>query len=334
MISSNTLFKDDISAGTLMDLISNFQQSRIVLTACELDLFNALGNDSKTASQVSSDIQTNENATERLLDALVALNLIEKNGNLYSNNDVSLQYLVKGSANYFSNILHLNHLWNNWSKLTEVVKTGEPVARGGEKGDFSFLEDFVSAMHFRAKHQSVEITDLIDFSRTLKVLDLGGCSGTYSMEFSRAKPLLKCTIFDNPQVIPITKKYLENAGFSYKIDTLSGDFFKDDLGTNYDLIFVSNIIHSYSLWANVELLGRCYNALNKGGEIVIHEFILNDDKTSPTYHSIFNLNMLINTKDGQSYTETDILFMLKESWFTFEKRKNTSFGTGLIFARK
>ncbi|MCX6153577.1 MAG: methyltransferase [Candidatus Kapabacteria bacterium] len=317
----------------LMNLITAFQKSRIILTACELDIFNALGKDSKTAGQVASDIQTDERATGRLLNALVALNILEKNKNLYSNNKSAQKYLVNGASEYFGNVKHLNHLWDIWNNLTDVIKQGKPSEIDFEKNSTN-LENFVSSMHFRAKQHVVELTDLIDFSDIIHVLDLGGCSGAYSMEFSRAKPLLKCTIFDLPEVIPHTRKILEDAGFSYKIELLSGDMFTDDIGKGYDMIFASNILHSYSLWENIKLLERCYDALKYNGKLIIHDMMLNEDKVTPPANAVFNINMLVNTTHGETYTLLDLFFMLKEAWFSIDSTQHTAFGSDLIFAHK
>lgn len=126
--------------------------------------------------------------------------------------------------------MHLNHLWNTWSNLTQVVKTGISAHRAeiNERGE-EWLFPFINAMHDRAKKQAPEQLANIDLSGIKSILDIGGGSGAYSMHFVFIKPEIAATVFDLPNVVPITKIFLEKEGFTDKIKTHAGDYTKDDL---------------------------------------------------------------------------------------------------------
>ena len=141
------------------------------------------------------------------------------------------------------------------------------------------------------------------------------------------KPEIEATVFDLPNVVPITKKFLEKEGFSDKIKTHAGDYTKNDLPEGFDLAFLSAIIHSNSLEINQDLIKKCFNSLNKNGKIVIQDWIMNNDRTQPTSGAIFAINMLVGTEAGDCFTEQEVTEMLNAAGF-----KNISrieFETGL-----
>ena len=90
--------------GKIQDLILGFRASRSVIAACDLGIFDVLHDSDKpqTAEEVAAKIIANSDATEQLMDLLVALELLEKSRNgeswLYSNTEMASQYLTKVSA--------------------------------------------------------------------------------------------------------------------------------------------------------------------------------------------------------------------------------------------
>ena len=55
----------------------------------------------------------------------------------------------------------------------------------------------------------------------------------------------------------------------------------DELGRGYDLALLSAICHMFGPEENRELFGRCYRALAPGGRLLMRDFILDPDGTSP-----------------------------------------------------
>ena len=175
---------------------------------------------------------------------------------------------------------------------------------------------------------------LLDLTKVHKLLDLTGGLGNYTIEFLNLKPEIDANLFDYPNIIAFTEDYLKAEGFIKKINLMKGDFRTDDIGTGYDMIFISFAMHHVSIWENIALCNRIYNALNKGGQLIIHDYLIHDDRTSPEYNALLSIEMLVSSKGGDVYTETDYWIMLKESWFEDIQRTDTDFGTALISAKK
>jgi len=132
---------------------------------------------------------------------------------------------------------------------------------------------------------------------------------------------------DFPDVVPITKIFLDKEGFSDRINTHTGDYTKDDLPEGFDLLFLSAIIHSNSLEINQDLIKKCFNSLNKNGKIIIQDWIMNNDRTRPVSGAIFAINMLVGTEAGDCFTEQEVTEMLHAAGFKNISR--TEFETGL-----
>lgn len=327
--------KEMNSLSSLLDLTYAFQKSKVLLTACELNIFTALGDEQKTALQVSEEIDADEKGIFKLLCALTSINLLKKNADQFSNTALTRQYFVKDGKDYMGTMQHLSLNWEAWGNLTESVKTGKASKlRNIYEYSDDELEGFMDSIHWRGKFLAPTVADMIYLSKASRMLDLGGGSGTFAMEFVRAKPDLKVVVFDQPQIIPHTQRYIEHYGFADKIETITGDYLSDDLGSGYDIVFVSMILNRHSIWENIALTQKIYESLNPGGQIIIQDYIVNDERTSPVFNVLHSLNQLVSTEAGDTYTETDIWIVLKEAWFKNVKVKETGYGTRLVFGEK
>ena len=154
------------------------------------------------------------------------------------------------------------------------------------------------------------------------------------MEFLNIKPELEAAVFDLPNVVPITQKFIEKEGFSNRIKTVTGDYTKDALPIGFDLVFLSAIIHSNSLAVNADLFNKCFKALNMNGKIVIQDWIMNNERTHPTAGAIFAINMLVGTESGDCFTEQEVTEMLNAAGFKNISRIEFESGLSQMTAQK
>jgi ubiquinone/menaquinone biosynthesis C-methylase UbiE len=159
-----------------------------------------------------------------------------------------------------------------------------------------------------------DVVKTIGLKDVKTALDLGGGPGTYSIEMARKG--VKVTLFDSPETIRIAKEIIEKESLN-NIHFISGDFMSDDIGKGYDLIFISQILHSYSEKDNLQLLRKCKKALNNSGRVVIQEFYISGNRIHPAQGSLFSVNMLVNTESGRCYSPEDI-----KGWLLKAQLKN------------
>jgi len=316
-------------------LANSFQQSRILLTAVELDIFSTLDKKMLTSKDVSSIIKADPRATDRLMNALVALGFLRKIHGKFYNGENASRYLVKGKHEFMGGLFHSLGLWNTWSSLTDAVKAGTSIAeRQRSKNGIDWSDAFIAAMHYRGVKEAKIIAMLIDLSNVKRVLDVGGGSGIFSMEFAKVNPNITAFVFDLPRIIPITKKYVDAENMTDKIQIITGDYLSGDFGCGYDLILLSAIVHINSYDENKMLIKKCCDALNTGGQIVINDWVMKEERTEPIGGTFFALNMLVGTECGDTYTEKEMREWFAAAGITKIEKKETSFGNDLLIGSK
>lgn len=313
----------------------SFEESRVLLSAFELKVFTVLDKHLMHSSEIAEKIKSDYRATDRLLNALCGMGLLKKVKGKFYNSDLASKYLVENKPDFMGGLYHTNHLWNTWNYLTESVKKGSAFIgeqNKAEKGEW--VKAFIAAMHYRGVKQARIITSMLNLNGVQKMLDVGGGSAAFSMELVKKIPSLQATVFDLPHVIPLTKKYVEQEGLSSKFSFIEGNYLTDDFGNSYDLILLSAIVHINSYEQNEELIHKCANALNKNGQLIISDFIMNEDRVTPHHGALFALNMLVGTECGDTYTESEMKEWMTTAGLSNVERKNTSFGSDLIIGKK
>jgi SAM-dependent methyltransferase len=288
--------------------VSSFASARIILTANNFRIFDLLEGKGKTAGALAKAVSTDRRATGLLLNSLAAIGLVEKEGTRYRNSHVASKYLVRGQPGYQGDILdHNDVLWDNWSGLDAALKTGKPQRRSHDH------RSFILGMHNLALQKVGKVTGALDLKGVRRVLDLGGGPGTYSMAF--AEKGMDVTLFDYPDTLKISKRLIRELRLEKRIRLLPGDFTKDPWGGNYDLVFISQILHAYTPEECVEMLEKSYGSLSPAGRVVVQEFHLEESGTSPLQGAIFAINMLVNTPGGRTYTVKEMSAWMKKAGF-------------------
>jgi len=322
-----------LTAEDIRNIAYSFQQSRILLTAVELKIFTVIDKHLLTSKEVALKLNTDEKATDRLMNALCAMGLLKKIHGKFYNSESASQFLVEGKPEFMGGLFHTNELWKTWSTLTEAVKKGTSVYKRNLENS-QWTNSFIAAMHYRALKEAKVVSYMIELKNVKRMLDVGGGSGAFAMKFVESNPDMKAVIFDLPEVIPLTRKYVEEFLYKNNISFIEGNYLTDEIGDDYDLIFLSAIVHSNSFDENKLLIKKCFDALNKNGQIIIKDWIMDEDRTKPTGGALFAINMLVGTKNGDTYTESEMRDWLNNAGISKIERKDTSFGFSLLIGKK
>lgn len=298
----------------IREVASAFQKSRVLLTAYDLRLFTHMGRKARNAENLAARMETDVRGLDRLLGALTAMGLVIKRENSYRATESAFRILSEESPEQLS-LGHLSNLYDNWATLTRAVQEGGTVL----EPDFDTeerREHFIAAMHSRARNNARELAVRLPLAQTRHVLDVGGGSGVYSMAMCRAWPGLRATVLDLPQVTPLTRRYVAEAGLEQRVKTRDGDMRTSDWGQEYDFVFLSAIVHMFGPEDNAALVRRAHNALEPGGRLALVDFLMDDTRTSPAFGALFALNMLVNTRQGDAYTESEVRGWFEQAGFT------------------
>jgi SAM-dependent methyltransferase len=304
-----TKYSDQVSA-----VASGFMRSQILFVAHEAGVFPLL-EEARTAEEVARRVSRPPRTTRMLLDALVALEFVEKTSGRYRNREIASVCLVPGQPGYQGNYLRHQHgAWDAWSRLDEALRTGESVRMEQERTPEQ-LRHFILAMAEIGRSSAAQMTAALDLSRYRHMLDVGGGPGTYPIVFLQKNPDLRSTLIDRPPVIEIAREQVQAAGLESRFDYIPGDFLETDFGHGYDLILISNVIHMLGEEPNRKLVRKSFDALEPGGTLLIKDFLTNEDRSGPPFSLIFALHMLVNTGQGDTYPAEEVAAWTNEAGF-------------------
>lgn len=303
MSLSNTAATAAMGPDALLQTARGFFSSRIILTAAKLELFDRLP---ATVPAMARENDWDEEALRVLLDALVAINVLEKEGKGGAYRIVAPLRGALGrdaDASVLPMIEHLAHLWERWSQLDDIVRSGRKI-----DGSPSVLQDpdrlrsFIGAMHTVGREMARTLAAELRPEFAQRLLDVGGASGTYAAAFLKEVNGLRATIFDLPEVIPMAAERLESLGVRDRVTLVPGDFYQDPLPSGHDLVWLSAITHQNSRAQNRTLFEKCFHALEPGGRLWIRDHVMDEARVNPPGGAIFAVNMLVGTAGGSTYT--------------------------------
>jgi hypothetical protein len=297
--------------GQILELSGYYWKTCTLHAGVKLDVFTAIGKEKVMAEDVAGGLGVDRRALTMLLNALTAMGLLSKTQDLYSNTQASFAFLSKDSPQYLGfMIMHHHHLVDSWSRLDEAVQTGSTVRGRVSFADAEGRESFLMGMFNLAMNIAPELVKTIDLSGRRHFLDLGGGPGTYAIHFCLNNPQLRGTVYDLPTTRPFAEKTIARFALTDRIEFMDGNYLDEDIEGSYDVAWLSQILHGEGPDECRMIVNKAVAALEPGGLIMIHEFVLDNSMDGPVFPALFSLNMLLGTDGGQSYSEAQLTDML------------------------
>jgi hypothetical protein len=292
----------------LLQLSSHHWHTATLHAAVKLDFFTHLADTPMSADHLATTIRADPRGIAMLLHALVAMDLLTKEGETFHCTESSRIWLSKNSDSYMGHIImHHYNLVTGWHRLDEAVMTGAPVrSRLSHDAADKERENFLMGMYNLASLIAPRLASQINLTGRKRLLDLAGGPGTYAIHFCRQNPEMSAVVFDLPTTGPFAEQTIQKYGLSERISFVGGDITSEEPGNGYDVIWVSHLLHSESPEKSAGIIQKATGSLNSGGLLLIQEFILDDDKTAPLFPTLFSLNMLVGTPAGQAYSQSEL----------------------------
>lgn len=309
----------------LLKLGTGFWASKVLLSAVEFELFTVLAEGPQTLAAISSRLGLHPRAARDFLDALVALNCLERNDGHYANTPSTELFLDKNKSTYIGGLLEMANarLYGFWGNLTTALRTGEPqseASRGGEDpfkvlySDPDRLRNFLRAMTGISRGANMAIARQFPWNDYKTVVDVGTAQGDLVVQVALANPHLQGIGFDLPPVGPVFEEYVTANGLAGRVRFNPGSFFNDPIPKG-DVVMMGHILHDWDLETKKMLIRKAYDAIPAGGALLVYESIIDDDRSQNAFGLLMSLNMLIETPGGFDYTGADCIGWMKEAGF-------------------
>jgi acetylserotonin O-methyltransferase len=328
----------------VMELLQAFRCSKTMFAAVSLGVFDCLEAGPKSLPLLASELKASTDGLERLLDACVGLELLQRDQDGYRNTPAASAYLCRGSPESMTGYISYSNdrMWKLWSNLEDAVREGThrwQQTFGGTGPLFSHFfgteaakREFLMGMHGYGLISSPQVVAAFDLSQYRHLVDLGGATGHLAIAACQRYGQLKATVFDLPDAVPLAKEIVEASAMADRIRIEAGDFFVDRLPEG-DLFSLGRILHDWTEEKIVRLLGRIYERLPVGGVILIAEKLLDEDKRGPRWAQMQNLNMLA-CAEGKERTLSEYEGLLETVGFTQVRACRTSSPLDAVMAIK
>jgi hypothetical protein len=302
----------------------NFWGAKAMLSGVELGVFSALSEGPLSRAELSSKTGLHARGAADFLDALTALGLLDRSGDVYALTPEAREGLTPGGASYVGGALELANarLYPVWSKLSAALCSGQPQNEAQQAKDYygnltqdpERLRTFLSGMSGLSRMAVKALVDKFPWQNYASFADVGGAQGLLPVELARAHPHLRGVNFELPPVRPIFEEYVREAGLRDRLDFVSGDFFADAL-PSADVIVMGHVLHNWNLAQKRTLIAKAYAALPPGGALIIYEALIDDGRCQNAFGLLMSLNMLLVTAEGFVFTGSDCQGWMREAGF-------------------
>jgi hypothetical protein len=308
----------------IFELGFGFEGSKTLLSAVELGLFSALAQGPLAGEALRERLGLHRRSARDFFDALVALGMLERDGDQYSNTPETDLFLDRAKPSYLGGILEMAgaRLYGFWGSLTEGLRTGQPQNEAKTGGSFfgvlyedpARLRQFLRAMTGLSLGPAMALARQFPWSDYRTFVDVGTAQGGLPVYLAQAHPHLTGGGFDLPPVGPIFEEYVASFGLADRLCFYAGDFFDDPLPPA-DVVVMGHILHDWSDDEKQILIAKAYAALPVGGALVVHETIIDDDRRQNAAGLLMSLAMLIETSAGRDFTGAECCAWMRQAGF-------------------
>jgi acetylserotonin N-methyltransferase len=312
--------------GIVLDLLQAFRCSKAMFAAVSLGVFDALSAGPKPLRILADELKANPEALERLLDACIGLQLLDRSDQGYRNTLVASTYLCCNSPHRLTGYIHYSNdvMWKLWGNLEDAVRQGSHRWKqtfGWDGPIFSHFfrteeakREFLMGMNGYGLISSPQVVAAFDLGKYRCLVDLGGATGHLAIAACERYRHLQAIVFDLPDAVALAQEIVGTSAVAERIKVVSGDFFVDPLPEG-DLYALGRILHDWIEEKIVTLLRRVHEQLPPGGAVLLAEKLLEEDKRGPRWAQMQHLNMLTCT-EGKERSLSEYEALLRQVGFT------------------
>jgi O-methyltransferase domain/Dimerisation domain len=293
-----------------------FRGAKTLLSAAELGVFTALAEGPLNLDTLAKQVGIHERGARDFFDALVALRMLERDENgCYANTPETNLYLDRHKPTYIGGELeHLNaYVFMHWNLLTPALRTGEPQSGARATGHYSALYGDPAALKTLVKGMTggtlpvaKALAAKFPWHDYKSMIDIGTAQGALPVQVALAHPHITGGGFDLPPVQPHFDNYIRQHGLADRLRFFPGDFLREPL-PKADVLVFGRVLHNWDLATKKMLLKKAYDALPRGGVLIVYERLIDDERRTNAAALLASLNMLIMTAGGFDFTGADCI---------------------------
>lgn len=309
----------------LFDLCAGFVYAQVLQACVQLDLFRILDAGPRSVAELAPRLAMTESATERLLGAAAALDLVERrSGGRYGL--AMLGAALLGNPGVGAMIAHHRLLYDDLANPLALLRgESRPTALSGYWGYATADQPAAappaevaaySALMAQSQHfVADDILAAYDFAQHRRILDVGGGEGAFLIRVAAQAKAPALTLFDLPAVAARAQVRFEAEGLGPRASTFGGDMHRDALPGGADLVTLVRVLHDHDDAAVRALLARIHACLPPGGTLLIAEPMAGSAETRRMAEAYFAFYLLA-MGSGRARSPEELTAFLREAGFT------------------
>ena len=295
-----------VTPDPILRLASGFMAAKHLFAASELGLFEALADSPATIDALAARTGLTPRAARISADAMVALGILERDGDVYRNGPAADHYLAGRTP---ADLRPLLRLWDKisypaWAGFAEALATGPR----HEIFELDADEQAIPSAGIEAvlAGPASALGQVVDFSAHRRLLDVGGGTGSWSIATARRHPHLQATVVELPAVATLAAKRIAEAGLSDRVSVVAADAMADDLPAGHDAVLVANLVHYWSPETNLALLRRIRAAVQPGARLLLADFWTDPTHTQPVQAALMAGEFAAHLREGDVYSVEEV----------------------------
>ncbi len=299
----------------LIDLLTGYQPSMVIMAAGRMGLFDVLGHEPQTVDELAARLEADPPALGALLRALDAIGLATAGSRGFTTTAFAASHLTRGQDLALV-IKKEEYFAEAWLTLEGVVHSGEPALepwRSRLRSDPATASMFLDALNVLADHTGPRLWELPELAPGKRVLDVGGGFGHYARRLVEAGSTV--VLVDLPEVVAAIGDRLEGLPVS-SVEIVAADVMAHPAcgvgEESVDAALVSHMLHDVSVEIGIDLLRRVRAAIAPGGDIVVNDF--GGDTGPGAFGPMFDVMMRVET-GGAAHSLVELQSMIETAGF-------------------
>ncbi|MFF4739532.1 methyltransferase [Streptomyces sp. NPDC001262] len=323
-------------ASSVTGLGLGFASSKILLTALELGLFTLLARGPRTRQQLCTELGLQGRGSTEFLTALVAMGLLERDGEQYLDSGTAARLLVRGPG-YAGGFLEGANavLYPAWGGLSDALRTGMPQ----NSGDFEqMLTDpgrqrmYLAMMDSLSGPLAPDLAAALDWRTHSVVTDVGGARGNMVSLLLREHGHLSGVVFDRPQNAGACAEHSASLGVGERVTFTGGDFFTDELPAT-DVMIIGHVLADFAPAERELLVHKAFRAVRPGGALLVYDPM--PDPDSPDLDAaVAGMHLVVMSPGGGGYPPADCAQWMRDAGFASVSVRGLGLGNTLAIGTK
>lgn len=294
-------------AEEISEIAFGFMASKALFAALRFDVFTHLSNGPKSAAELAAVTGVHPLRAETLLTALAGQGLVSAETGRFANSPGAEAFLVKGAKYDFGDYLRLQvgeQMYGLLDQIEDALEDSLPETATASYAEWFSDPDqarlYSESQHTGSLGPARQLARAIDLSAATQLLDVGGGSGAFAITLCEAFPGLSATIVDFPTVAAVGRDYIARAGLQDRICYVEGDAGETAWPSGQDVVLMSYLLSGVPAEAHEALLARAFAHLRPGGQLLLHDFVVNADRSGPRLAALWQLQHTAFTPRARS----------------------------------